>query len=199
MDMRETVRETMQRYTRDRLRKECRVHGVAAQIARATGFSKPSISAVLSVDKGPGDRLMRALATYWSLTYQQLEEAALEWSLKNPAPAQTRGRIPQPHVYRPLATLPGWLEAVALAKQRHRSIPDEIWEKVAFVYLPDFGEATAERVGRVAQILWDTAPGTPGSEADLTSSYRREFERNPPASGAQRGPVKTSTKRTAQR
>lgn len=183
MGMRETVRETMQRYTRSRLRKECNVHGVAAEIARATGFAKPTISAILSSDKGPGDRLMRALGEHWGMNYQQLEDTAIEWSKKHPSPT-TPAR--QPHIYRPLSSLPGWDDALAAAKARHRSIPAEVWDKVAFVYVPDFGEATAERVGRIAQVIFDTEPGTPAS-VDAPPASVALPNAAPPATQARRG------------
>lgn len=70
------ARKNLQAYVRQRLRRECEQHGRAAEIARAIGFSKPHISEVIRTENGPGDRLMHALASFWGMSFSQLEEAA---------------------------------------------------------------------------------------------------------------------------
>lgn len=167
-------------YVRTRLIGECRgTRGAAAAIARATGFTRSHIAQVQRPHAGIGENFARAMATYWRLTYAQLENAASEWAKDHPPPS---GAKPPIAYLTPLAQLPGWSEALAEAQRRHRSIPAEVWQDVAHAVLPGATEATAERVGRTAQILYDTSPGQPGYETDVTAPHRRELEQKPPAS-----------------
>jgi hypothetical protein len=71
-------------YIRERLRKECAVRGVATKIAHATGFSSAHITNIQKDERGVGEDLADALATYWRLTPESLRIEAERWAKENP-------------------------------------------------------------------------------------------------------------------
>jgi hypothetical protein len=110
-----------------------------------------------------------------------------------------RGPVPvaegRPVAYRPLCEYPGFERALAEAKEHYRSIPAEIWERVAHAVLPDLDDLSTSDLGRTAQILYDHSPGQPGYDSDVTAPHRQRLAENPPASAPAAKPLKTPATR----
>ncbi len=77
-------RRAVAAYVRQRLRAECATErGVAARIAKATGFTSAHLTNVQKAERGIGDDFAHAIGTYWGMTYQQLEDEAQRWAAEH--------------------------------------------------------------------------------------------------------------------
>ncbi len=70
--------EAVAEYIKDRLTKECEVHGAAAEIARRIGFTRAQISAIINGVTPGGPDSAQALAKYWGMSGSQLQQVARE-------------------------------------------------------------------------------------------------------------------------
>jgi hypothetical protein len=89
------IRTAIAAYIHDRLVRECASErGRAAAIARATGVTTAHVANVKNGKASAGEDFSRALAGYWSMSYQQLENAAVEWFRSNrPASRTSAARV----------------------------------------------------------------------------------------------------------
>ena len=85
----ETIK-TIRSYVRKRLIAETEQRGAAAAIADATSFTSSFIAQVRLGKNDPGEEFCRAMAEYWGLSYEQLEDVAR-------ADAAMEGATTQPH------------------------------------------------------------------------------------------------------
>ncbi len=73
-----TPRAAISAYVKRRLAVECEPRGAAAKIGRAIGTSGAHLSNIKKMNRGIGDDLARKMASYWKMTYAELERVAVD-------------------------------------------------------------------------------------------------------------------------
>jgi plasmid maintenance system antidote protein VapI len=148
----EARRLSMTAYVADRLARECRVRGTAATIARATGFSKAKISALISGKEGVGEDFAHKIAEYWSMTYEQLLREAEAWQN---AP-ERKTATPQSAPWRRLKDRPEWTSSLEGARSFYKDIPDEYLQRVGLIFDDVTRYVDAQFVGEMARVILST-------------------------------------------
>jgi hypothetical protein len=141
------IRSAIAAYIHDRLVRECTAErGRAAAIARATGVTTAHVANVKNGKASAGEDFSRALAVYWSMSYQQLENAAVEWFRSHrprpiPAAAQRRWEEVDPRYPNLAESLSivrregqyeaSFLDEIERTKLRsERDLPTTVWLKM---------------------------------------------------------------------
>lgn len=140
------VPDEVAEYIRARLYKETAgTRGPQSAIAAATGFSRAFVGYVRSGERGVTMAFARALAAYWSTTYEALEREARRYT-GPPAPSHADTL--------PFGRQPGWSEARAEALRLYPTIPPRYIEQAADVVIPGMA-VTHRAIQQVAMLRWD--------------------------------------------
>src|SRR5690606_27946686 len=125
MRRRSEARYAVAAYVADRLGRECKTRGKGAEIARATGFTRGHVSAVVNGASGVGEDFAEAIATYWGMTYAELQETADRWAAANGVvPPQTEKAA----ALRRLRERPEWSVEIAVARSRYPTVPNDYFD-----------------------------------------------------------------------
>jgi hypothetical protein len=159
-------RRIVSAYVADRLKTECKQRGKASAIARATSFTRVHVAAVARGDNAVGEDFARAMAKYWGMSPQELDDAAARWADENGFEIPVSRSGPPTR----LRDREEWEEAAAAARAVFKGIPEDAFERVGAIYddLPQ--RIDAQFVGEMARILHDLAnreSGDPPKSAAL--------------------------------
>jgi plasmid maintenance system antidote protein VapI len=142
-------------YISDRLAKECKVRGKAAEIARETGFTRGHVSAVINGASGVGEDFADRIAAYWRMTYDELQAQAERWAERQGTQAPKEERAPAS--WRRLRERPEWADELATARVRYPTVPTTYFDAVGQLFdtLPHCIDA--QFIGEMARIMHDCA------------------------------------------
>jgi transcriptional regulator with XRE-family HTH domain len=148
-------------YAAQRLRRETegpdRVS--VASIAEATGASAAHVSNVKNGKAGIGKHFEEALARYWGMSVEELRRVAAAEQ-----PAQ------KPPVIKRLRDRPEWQEALAEARQFHRTFSEEELSAVGECYDHMDYLVTAEFIGHMARAIQVRRPRSRGHGSSESES-----------------------------
>ncbi|XXX79279.1 helix-turn-helix transcriptional regulator [Sorangium sp. So ce134] len=139
-------------YVAARLERECSVRGTAAQIARATNFSKATISAIISGRGNVGEDFAHKIAEYWGMSYAQLQREAEAWQDTPEGKAAPERAQP----WRRLKDRPEWAAAIQAARAFYADIPPEYFDRVGKIFDDVTRRIDAQFVGEMARVIWST-------------------------------------------
>ncbi|MGK3981189.1 hypothetical protein WMF38_56860 [Sorangium sp. So ce118] len=141
-------------YVADRLGTECKVRGKGAEIARAIGFTRGHVSAVVNGASGVGDDFAEAVASFWGMTYDQLQAKAERWA------AETGVEFPEaekPASWTRLKQRKEWAAEVETARARYPTVPSEYFDSVGQIFDTLPHRLDAQFIGEMARIMHDAA------------------------------------------
>lgn len=153
MRRRSEVRRVAEAYIADRLGRECKTRGRGAEIARAIHFSRGHISAVVTGASGVGEDFAEAIATYWGMTYDELQETAERWAAANGLEFPTE-KAPS---WQRLRERREWPAEVETARARYPTVPREYFDAVGQLFDTLPHRLDAQFIGEMARIMHDAA------------------------------------------
>lgn len=163
-------RKTVAAYVADRLSKECKRRGVAAEIARSVHFTRVHVAAVARGDNAAGDDFIEAMAKHWGMTREELEEEAAHWADENGVDVAE-----EPKKAGRLRERAEWGSAVSAAKTVFRGVPDVYFDRVGMIVDDDQipQRIDALFVGEMAKILYDLAVREERDPPESSSAHVR--------------------------
>lgn len=141
-------------YVSDRLKRECKVRGKAAEIARAIHFSRGHMSAVMTGASGVGEDFAEAIGAYWGMTYDRLQETAERWAAEHGIEAPEKEPASS---WRRLRERPEWRDEAATARARYPTVPSEYFDAVGQIFDTLPRRIDAQFIGEMARVLHDAA------------------------------------------
>jgi plasmid maintenance system antidote protein VapI len=164
MRRRSETRHVVAAYVADRLGRECKVRGKGAEIARAIGFTRGHVSAVVNGASGVGDDFAEAVGAYWGMRYETLQETAERWAEENgiELPAQEEQAS-----WRRLRERGEWAEELAVARSRYPTVPGAYFDAVGQIFDTLSIQIDAQFIGEMARIMHDAdvRAGTDGPKS----------------------------------
>jgi plasmid maintenance system antidote protein VapI len=153
---RSEARQLVGAYVADRLGRECSAHGARAEIARAIKFSRGHISAVINGASGVGEDFADRIASYWGMTYDELEATAERWAAKNGVTIEP-AEATAPASWRRLRERDEWGAEVADARTRYPTVPAQFFDAVGQLFDTLPHRLDAQFIGEMARAMHDAA------------------------------------------
>jgi plasmid maintenance system antidote protein VapI len=175
---RSEARHLVAAYVADRLGRECKTRGKGAEIARAIGFTRGHVSAVINGASGVGEDFAEKIAWHWGMTYDELQETAETWAAANGIEAPPK----EPASWRRLRERKEWAEELATARARYPTVPSHYFDAVGQIFDTLPHRLDAQFIGEMARIMHDAA-------------VREETSEGPKSTVDDNGP-RASTKRS---
>lgn len=152
---RSEARHLVAAYVADRLGRECKVRGKGAEIARATGFTRGHVSAVVNGASGVGEDFADRIAAYWGMTYDELQAEAERWAAENGVTIEKE--TPPTSSWRHLRERKEWATEVATARARYPTVPAQFFDAVGQLFDTVPHRIDAQFIGEMARVMHDAA------------------------------------------